>query len=47
MDYLAKFRKASVKEVFPKEFLDKTVGEALTEGSSIVRKLLVKGDFAK
>jgi hypothetical protein len=46
-DFISQFRSGSLRSVFPAEYLDKTVGEALTEGGSTVRKLLVDSRFAK
>ena len=47
VDYIGKFRKASIREEFPTEFLNKTVREALTKGNSTVRKLLIHKDYEK
>jgi hypothetical protein len=46
-DFIGKYRAGSIRGKFPSEFLDKTVEEALTEGGSIVRKLLTDGRFVK
>jgi hypothetical protein len=46
-DYIGKFRKGSINRVFPGEFLDKTVEDALRRGGSDVRKLLTDLRFVK
>jgi uncharacterized protein RhaS with RHS repeats len=46
-DYIGKFRKASVRQAMPGEYLDQTVEQALRSGNETVRKLLMRGDYAK
>jgi hypothetical protein len=49
VNFIGKFRKGSIKEVFPSEFLKPgvTVEQALLEGGSTVRKLLTNTRFIK
>jgi hypothetical protein len=46
-DFISQFRKGGIRDVFPSEHLGKTVEEALREGGSIVRKLLIDQRWAK
>src|SRR5213078_1915338 len=46
-DYLAKFRQARVRSLFPRELLNEPLREALLDGRSIVRKFLVDTEYAK
>jgi hypothetical protein len=46
-NFIGLFRQASVRSEMPKEFMKKTVREALKDGSSTVRKLLIDKRFAK
>jgi hypothetical protein len=46
-DYIGRFRKGSINRVFPGEFLDKTIEDALRTGGSDVRKLLIDRRFVK
>ncbi len=46
-DFIGKFRKGSVRNEIPGEFLGQTVEEALRSGNTTVRKLLTDGRFAK
>jgi RHS repeat-associated protein len=46
-DFIGRFRKGSIREVFPSEFMDKSVDEALRVGGSTVRKLLTDGRFVR
>jgi hypothetical protein len=46
-EYVAQFRKASVRREIPGEYLDLPVEIALLEGNSTLRKLLVDARFAK
>jgi hypothetical protein len=46
-EFIGKFRKGSIREVFPSEYMEKTVDEALQEGGSQVRKLLTDGRFVR
>jgi hypothetical protein len=41
------YRRGSIKAVFPEEFLNGTVEDALLNGGSTVRKLLINGRFVK
>ncbi|OJW68941.1 MAG: hypothetical protein BGO68_01805 [Candidatus Amoebophilus sp. 36-38] len=45
--FVSKFRKSSIKEVLPGEFLNMTIEEALKSGNTTVRKLLMQGRFIK
>jgi hypothetical protein len=45
--FIARFRKAGIREVFPSEFLQGTVRDALARGGPRVRKLLLDGRFAR
>jgi hypothetical protein len=46
-DFIGRFRLASIRSVFPREFLGMSVRDALLNGGSTVRKLLTDGRFAK
>ena len=45
--FISKFRKSSIRRVMPGEYLNMTVEEALSKGSSTVSKLLTDGRFSK
>jgi RHS repeat-associated protein len=45
--FINTYRKGSIKSVFPAEYLDKTVEEALKSGNTTVRKLLIDSRFVK
>ena len=49
--YIEKFRDAGVRDVFPKEYMQKTVEECLNVnksfGGTTLRKLLTNGRWAK
>ena len=45
--FITTYRKASIRSVFPEEYLGKTVEEALRSGNTTVRKLLTDGRFVK
>jgi hypothetical protein len=46
-DFIGRFRKGGIREVFPSEFMDKTIDEALRLAGSTVRKLLTDGRFVR
>jgi RHS repeat-associated protein len=46
-EFIAKYRLPSILQKFPREFLDKPLGQALSEGTSTVLKLLKDTRFAK
>ena len=46
-EFISTFRKGSIREVFPGEFLDMSVEAALQSRDSTVRKLLLDGRFTK
>jgi len=45
--FITTYRKASIRSVFPGEYLNMTVEEALRSGNTTVRKLLIDGRFVK
>jgi hypothetical protein len=45
--FISKFRKSSIKEVLPSEFLNMTIEEALKSGNTTIRKLLTQERFIK
>jgi hypothetical protein len=45
--FIGAFRRAGIRQEFPAEFLEMTVEEALRQGDSTVRKLLLDRRFAK
>jgi hypothetical protein len=45
--FISRFRKGGIREVFPSEYMNMTVDEALQQGGSTVRKLLVNGRFVR
>ncbi len=47
VDFIGKYRMGGIKGKFPSEFLDKSVEQALRDGGSTVRKLLLDGRFVK
>jgi hypothetical protein len=46
-DFIGRFRRGGIREVFPGEFLEMTVGDALRAGGKTVRKLLIDGRFVR
>ncbi|SIT28345.1 RHS repeat domain-containing protein, partial [Chryseobacterium gambrini] len=46
-EFISTHRKGSIKAVFPAEYLDSTVKEALQSGNTTVRKLLTDSRFLK
>ncbi len=46
-NFVARFRKGSIREVLPSEYLEMTVEEALERGGSTIRKLLTSRRFLK
>lgn len=46
-EFIGKFRKGNIKEVFPEEFMKLTIEQALTDGKSTVRKLLTNTEYYK
>jgi hypothetical protein len=45
--FINTYRKGSIKSVFPGEYLNMTVEDALRSGNTTVRKLLTDGRFVK
>lgn len=45
--FISTFRQGSIRGVFPSQFLQMSVREAIASGDSTVRKLLTNGRFAK
>ena len=45
--FISKNRKSSIRRVFPGEYLNMTVEEALNSGNRTVKKLLIDNRFAK